>query len=108
MRSVFFTFLLFFFASGLYAEPLSENQRQQAQRLFSALGCRACHDFARSGSNLAGPLGRIGLKLNAESILERLQLPPEKLTEGDKFMPSYQSTPLEQLQILSRFLANRK
>lgn len=108
MRSVFITFLLLLLAGGLAAEPLNKDQREQAWRLFSALGCRACHDFNKSGSNLAGSLDRIGLKLSEEMILQRLQMPAEKLPRGEKFMPSYQTTPTEQLKLLSRFLAERK
>ncbi len=108
MKSVFFTFLLLALASGLQAEPLSKDQQQQAWRLFTALGCRACHDYDKSGSNLAGSLDRIGLKLSEENILKRLQMSPEAIPRGDKFMPSYKTTPIEQLELLSRFLANHK
>ncbi len=108
MKPVFFIFLLIILSSELHAEPLTENQQQQAHRLLTALGCRACHDFNKSGSNLAISLDRIGLKLSEAEILQRLQLPPEKLDEEEKFMPSYQTTSIEQLKLLSRFLANRK
>ncbi len=108
MKSVFFTFLLLALAANLHAEPLTKTQQQQALRLFSAFGCRACHDFENSGSNIAGSLDRIGLKLRKEQILQRLQLPPEEVGQGEKFMPSYQTTPADQLELLSRFLASRK
>ena len=108
MRAVFLTLLLLAVSGILHAEPLSESQNQRARHLFLDLGCRACHDFDKSGSNLAISLDRIGLKLSEETILQRLQLPPEKLDQGAKFMPSYQTTPIEQLKLLSRFLANRK
>lgn len=108
MISGFITFLsLFVFCGLVSAAPLGEREEQQARHLFAVLGCRACHDFEQSGSNLAGSLDRIGLKLNEAKILERLQLPPVKLGTGDKFMPSYQKTPIEQLKLLSRFLAER-
>ncbi len=108
MKPVFFIFLLLILSNGLHAEPLTKDQHQQAQRLFIALGCRACHDLNESGSNLAKPLDRIGLKLNEAEILHRLQQPPGKMGPKDKFMPSYQTTSIEQLKLLSRFLANRK
>ena len=108
MRFVIFTLLLLALSTSLQAEPLTHDQEQQARRLFTALGCRACHDFNKSGSTLAGSLDRIGLKLGEAEILKRLQLPPADIPEGEKFMPSYQTTPLEQLELLSRFLANRK
>ena len=108
MKPVFILFLLLILSSGLQAEPLSENQHQQAQRLFTALGCRACHDFNKSGSNLAISLDRIGLKLNETEILQKLQQTHDNKNPEDKFMPSYQTTSLEQLELLSRFLANRK
>jgi hypothetical protein len=91
-----------------YAAPLNENEQQLARRLFVTLGCRACHDFEKSSSTLAGSLDRIGLKLGETRILELLLLPPGKIGHGDKFMPSYQTTPIEQLKLLSRFLAERK
>jgi len=108
MKPVLILFLLLILASGLQAELLSKTQQQQAQRLFTALGCRACHDFNKSGSNLAISLDRIGLKLNEAEILRKLQQPPGKMGPEDKFMPSYQTTSLEQLELLSLFLANRK
>ena len=108
MRSVFFTFLLLVHCGGVHAEPLTQDQQQQAWRLFKALGCRACHDFDKSGSTLAGSLDRIGLKLNEAEILQRLQMPSQKIPLGKEFMPSYRTTPPEQLGLLSRFLAARK
>ena len=108
MRSVFFTFLLLVLCGGVHAEPLTQDQQQQAWRLFKALGCRACHDFDKSGSNLARSLDRIGRKLNEAEILQRLQMSPQEIPRGKKFMPSYRTTPPEQLDLLSRFLAERK
>ena len=108
MKIFFSTLLLLILAGNLHAALLTKAQQQQALRLFSAFGCRACHDFEKSGSNIAGSLDRIGLKLSKEKILQRLQLPPEELGRGEKFMPSYQTTPPEQLELLSRFLAARK
>ena len=108
MRSIFFIILLLVISSGLHAEPLTTDQKQQAWRLFTALGCRACHDFNKSGSNLAGSLDRIGLKLGEEEIFQKLQQAPKEQRQTDKFMPSYQTTPTKQLRLLSRFLANRK
>jgi hypothetical protein len=108
MKPVFFIFLLLILSNGLHAEPLTKDQHQQVQDLFTALGCRACHDFDKSGSNLANSLDRIGLKLSEAEILQRLQRPPKKLDVGENFMPSYQTTSIEQLKLLSRFLANRK
>lgn len=108
MKLILPIFLLLILSSGLQAEPLSKDQQLQAQRLFTALGCRACHDFNKSGSNLAISLDRIGLKLNEAEILQKLQQPPRKMDPEDRFMPSYQTTSIKQLKLLSRFLANRK
>lgn len=108
MRLIFSLFFLLVLTNNLYAKPLTKAERQQARQLLSALGCRACHDFEQSGSTLAPSLNRIGLKLNAEQILQLLNLRPEKLGSEKKFMPSYQTTPRAQLTLLSRFLANRK
>lgn len=108
MKIVYFTFLLLLCGGSLAAQPLSQAEDAEARRLFAALGCQACHDFDKSGSNLAPPLDRIGLKLSQEQILERLQRPPGQTGAGKNFMPAYDSTPPEQLKLLSRFLAGRK
>lgn len=109
MKYGFLTSILLLTLCGLVsAAPLDESEEKQARHLFAVLGCRACHDFEQRNSNLAGSLDRIGLKLTEAKILERLQLPPEKLGTGEQFMPSYQKTPIEQLKLLSRFLAERK
>ncbi|WP_020677177.1 c-type cytochrome [Geopsychrobacter electrodiphilus] len=102
------TLLLSTLTSPLLAADLTSEQSAQARQLFTALGCQACHDFNKSGSTLAPSLDRIGLKLNAEQILARLQLPAQKLGQGEKFMPSYRTTAPAQLELLSRFLAQRK
>lgn len=108
MKTISLSILFILFCSPLVAAPLSEADQKEAWRLFVALGCQGCHDFNRSGSNLAESLDRIGLKLNEAQILERLQRPPERHGKGDKFMPSYQTSPITQLKLLSRFLAERK
>jgi len=109
MRTILaITLLLATLLSPLQAAELTPEQGQQARLLFTALGCQACHDFDKSGSTLAPSLDRIGLKLSAEQIMARLQLPPLKSDQGKNFMPSYQTTAPEQLELLSRFLARRK
>ncbi len=108
MKIICLTILLFALALPLRAESLSSDQNREAGRLFAALGCRGCHGFA-PGENGFGPsLDRIGLKLDAAQILQRLQLAPEELGQGEKFMPSYRTTPIDQLELLSRYLAARK
>ena len=100
---------LLLITTAAIAQPLTPEEEQEARRLLVVFGCRACHDFEKSGSTLAPSLDRIGRKLDEQAILKRLQRPPaKKKVPRDKFMPSYRSTPAEQLELLSRFLAGRK
>lgn len=101
-------FLLLLSSVNLRAEQLNPEQLQEAQQLLYRLGCLGCHDFNDSGASLAPSLDRIGLKLGEEEIFKQLDQPSETLGRGRKFMPSYQTTPIEQRRLLSRFLANRK
>ncbi len=108
MRFIFSILPILFLAGGLAAEPLSKDQQEDASQLFMSLGCRACHVFNKRGPNLAGSLDHIGRTLSEGEILHRLQLPPEEIKPGEKFMPSYHTVSAEQLRLLSRFLAERK
>lgn len=108
MKLFALTLLLLLFSNNLSAEPLSAKEKQRARSLLLALGCRACHDFDQSGSNLSISLDRIGLKLEEDAILKQLQKPAEKLGKGEKFMPSYRTTAPDQLKLLSHYLAQRK
>lgn len=101
-------FLLLLSSFNLQAEQLSYEQAQQAEQLLYRLGCLGCHDFNASGARLAPSLDRIGLQLDEAGIFKQLDQPAEALGRGEKFMPSYQTTPVEQRRLLSRFLANRK
>lgn len=101
-------FLLLLGSANLRAEVFSHEQSQEAQQLLYRLGCLGCHDFNASGASLAPSLDRVGLKLDADAIFKQLSYPPAVLGSGEKFMPSYQTTPVEQRRLLSRFLANRK
>jgi hypothetical protein len=109
MRSIIAIILsLSVFCAPLAAAELPPEEQRLAKKLLSDLGCKACHDIDKSGSTLAGSLERIGLKLDAAQIQARLQRPSKDLGQGKNFMPSYQTTAPEQLELLSRFLANRK
>lgn len=108
MRALLPLFLLLLLAGPALAAELNATQQREAARLFTALGCRGCHDFAKSGSTLASSLDRIGLKLSAAQILQILQQPPQQSPPGEKFMPSYRTTPRAQLELLSDYLAARK
>ncbi len=108
MKAILLPLLLIILGTPALAAPLTSEEQQQARQLFVDLGCRACHDFEKSGATLARSLDRIGLKLDQKTILQRLQQLPEQLGEGDMFMPSYRTTPRAQLELLSHFLAERK
>ncbi len=108
MRLTALTFLFLLCTAPLLAQPLTVAEETEARQLFVALGCQACHDFDKSGSKLAASLDRIGLRLDEAQILERLQRTPRQAAAAEPFMPSYSSTPLAQLKLLSRFLAGRR
>lgn len=84
----------------------AEENEARARRLINALGCKACHSFERSGSMLAPPLNRIGARLTLPQLQEKMA--EHKPEEGEKFRPSYATTPPEDMDAILQFLATRK
>ena len=74
----------------------------QARRLLNALGCKACHRFGGDGGSLAPALDRIGNRRTKEQIEQQLSAHAETSKHG--FMPSYRTTPADDLKLLSDFL----
>lgn len=82
---------------------MAENDETRARRLINGLGCKACHSFEQSGSTLAPALDRIGSRFSQQQLLETLS--QHRDVDSKPFMPSYATTPEEELNILLQFLA---
>lgn len=102
IRTLLLAFL--FFCCPLTA--LAEDDEARARRLINGLGCKACHSFEQSGSTLAPPLDRIGSRLTPEQITEKIVT--YRGEETKPFMPSYATTPQEELNTLIQFLAQQQ
>jgi len=82
------------------------SSEERARRLMNALGCKACHSFERSGSNLAPPLDRVGERYNQQQLKDILSRHRDQsISTG---MPSYATTPDEDLIAILQFLAAHK
>ncbi len=104
MRHLMLT-VIFLFCSGLLQAPFAgadDEQEVQARRLLNALGCKACHQFGGDGGSLAPALDQIGSRLTKAQIEQHLATHAEPRTGG--FMPSYRTTPADDLKMLSEFL----
>ena len=102
-RSVFFL-LIFVLCSSFPA--LAEDPEARARRLMNALGCKACHNFEKSGSTLAPTLDRIGTRLNLDQLQEKIT--NHRKGKAESFMPSYATTSEEDLNDILQFLAAHK
>ena len=96
--------LIAFFSSPFPAN--AEDSEARARRLMNALGCKACHSFEQSGSDLAPPLDRVGERYTLEQLKAKLSLHRNQSTMTA--MPSYATTPDEDLIDILQFLAARK
>jgi len=108
MRHLLLTMLLLL-CCGLLQTSLAvsdDDQEVRARRLFNALGCKACHQFGGDGGSLAPALDQIGSRMTREQIEQHLAAHAETRTRG--FMPSYSTTPTDELKILSDFLYNNR
>ena len=95
--AVLLCFCLLFTSLASAADP-----ELQARRLLNALGCKACHRFGGDGGSLAPALDKIGSRRTKAQIEQYLSADAE--TRKDGFMPSYGTTPAEELKLLSDFL----
>lgn len=82
---------------------MAESDEARARRLINGLGCKACHSFEKSGSTLAPALDRIGLRFSQQQLQEALS--KHRGVDSKPFMPSYATTPEEEINILVQFLA---
>jgi len=88
----------------LFNYAMAEEAESRARRLMNALGCKACHSFEQSGSIIAPALTRIGARLSLEQLEEKLTLHQD----NNSLMPSYETTPAEDLKAILIFLSERK
>lgn len=84
----------------------AEEPEAKARRMMNALGCKACHSFERSGSTLAPPLDRIGARMSLQQLQNKLTI--HQARKEKSFMPSYSTTPKEDLNVILQFLAEQK
>ena len=77
-----------------------------ARSLLVSQGCKGCHVFDGEGGNLGPSLDKVGKRLNAYQIEQKL-LTPRKTNPGS-VMPSFGHLTDEQLLALVNFLKNRK
>ncbi|PLX89045.1 MAG: hypothetical protein C0618_02700 [Desulfuromonas sp.] len=81
----------------------AENPETRARKLLNELGCKACHSFENSGSTLAAGLEQIGNRLNTDQVRKRLT---EHSGQNDtQFMPSYATTPADDIDALANLIA---
>lgn len=107
MRNLLLTMILLLCYGLLPATfAAADDQEVQARRLLNALGCKACHQFSGDGSSLAPVLDQIGSRMTKEEIVQWLTSTTKHQTQ--RFMPSYLSTPADELKILSDFLYNHR
>jgi len=83
-----------------------EPPEVEARRLFNALGCKGCHLFDGDGGTLAPPLDQIGSRMTREQIKNHLSSHAD--SRSSDFMPSYNTTSEEELELLSDFLYSHK
>lgn len=98
--------LLMVLALCSWLPAIAEDPESHARRLINALGCKACHSFEQSGSTLAPSLDRIGKRLTAQQLMEKLIAPRDE--NKKEFMPSYATTPQKDLDAIVQFLVARK
>ena len=82
------------------------DSEAQARRLINALGCKACHSLEQSGSILAPSLDKIGARMDLKQLTEKLTIHKEK--KPKTAMPSYATTPDQDLTAIVIFLASLK
>ncbi|HKJ05046.1 MAG TPA: c-type cytochrome [Geopsychrobacteraceae bacterium] len=84
----------------------AEDAESRARRLMNALGCKACHSFEQSGSILAPSLNRVGARLTLQQLQEKLTA--HRKSKSNSLMPSYATTPAEDLNAILQFLSEHK
>lgn len=83
----------------------AEDPEARARRLINSFGCKGCHLLDGDGGSLAPPLDGVSTRLNGEQILQRMT---GQIANPKAFMPSYATTPKQQLEVIRDFLARQK
>jgi len=97
------TFYLLLYAN---AGAVEKHPDLEARNLINALGCKGCHTLEADGASLAPELDQIGSRMTRAQINQHLAAHAESRQQG--FMPSYNTTPKEDLEKISNFLYNLK
>lgn len=92
--------------ASLANAELDKDKEAEARRLINALGCKGCHKLEGDGGELAPELDKIGSRMTRVQISTHLAAHSKTRTRG--FMPSYSTTPEEDLKTISDFLYNLK
>ena len=77
----------------------------RARNLINSLGCKGCHLFEGSGGSLGPSLDRVGQRLTADQIREKLIAP--RGADSRATMPAYSHLDRDDLEALVDFLARR-
>lgn len=83
---------------------IATSTDQKALELINILGCKACHEIAGEGGNLAAKLDDIGSRMTRAQISAHLAAHTEPSKKA--FMPSYNTSSKDELDLLSEFLYN--
>ncbi len=103
VKSLLLLIICLLLAGNLYAQSDPEIR---ARRLLNALGCKGCHKLEGDGGTLGPPLDQVGSRLTRKQIEEHLAAHASQ--RGGSIMPSFSTTPKEDLKALSDFLYNIK
>lgn len=103
VRILLLTLLL---AAAVALPARADEVEARARRLINELGCKACHNFERSGSNLAPSLNRIGTRLSLQQLRQRMAV--HQAAVGKDFRPDYANLPAEDMDTILLFLAGQR
>jgi len=77
-----------------------------ARKLLTSQGCKGCHIFEGNGGTLGPAIDKVGTRMNAEQIEQKLLDP--KATSPKSYMPNFKHLKDEEIKALVDFLKNRK
>ncbi|PLX75811.1 MAG: hypothetical protein C0615_07530 [Desulfuromonas sp.] len=102
------TFATLFFIIALAALFTSSAAADEAlaRKLLVSQGCKGCHVLEGEGGKLGPALDKIGARLNADQIRQKLLDP--KADNPKSYMPGFAHLKENELQAMIDFLSNRK
>lgn len=90
--------------AGLVVPQKALSAPEGAVKLLNAMGCRGCHRLGGFGGTLGPSLDKVGTRLEADQLRQKL-IEPQALRPGTK-MPSYSHLKEADLEVLVKFLRN--